>query len=201
MFMSESLCPSEPWQRQPGEPNLWYTRFEHYRLSGPGRSLLGTVNAERTAQGKAKQIKVPGAWNQACRQWCWRQRSEAWDAQQRHKAWEAQVREVADMNSRHIQEAQALQNKALQRLKALDLNDLSATDVLRYFVEATKLERTARGQPETIEEQRLTGKDGDAVRFSLEDALLAEKELQEWKNDRMHAAGSNALSEGNPQVL
>jgi hypothetical protein len=114
---------------------------------------------------------------------------------------EAHVRDVADMNSRHIQEAQALQNKALQRLKVLELNDLSATDVLRYFVEATKLERTARGEPETIEERRLTGKDGGAVRFSLEEALMAEKELEEWENDRMHSAGGNALSEGNPQVL
>jgi hypothetical protein len=61
----------------------------------------------------------------------------------------------------------------------------TANDVLRYFMEASKLERSARGQPETIEEQRLTGKNGGAVVFSFEEALAAEAELQEWRHDRM----------------
>jgi hypothetical protein len=198
--MTEDKSHPEPWDRQPDEPNLWYTRFERYRLSGPSRSLLGTLNAEAVEKGKTRQTKVPGAWNQACRHWRWRERAEAWDEQARQKARAAHVRDVEEMNRRHIQEAQALQNKAVQRLKALELDDLSATDVLRYFVEATKLERTARGEPETIEERRLTGKDGGAVLFSLEDALTAEKELQEWQNDRLQSRGGEVLPEGSPQV-
>src|SRR5262249_16136143 len=136
----------------------------------------------------------------ATRSWRGRERPEAWDEQERRQAREAHAHELEEMNRRHIQEAQALQNKALQRLKALELDDLSATDVLRYFVEATKLERTARGEPETIEERRLTGKDGGAVRFSLEDALTAEKELLEGGNDRLQSRGGEVLPEGSPQM-
>jgi hypothetical protein len=77
---------------------------------------------------------------------------------------------------------------------------LDPADVLRYLVEATKLERTARGEPETIEERRLTGKDGGAVFFSLEDAVQADRELEEWHDDRLPATGGGALPQGDPQV-
>jgi hypothetical protein len=198
--MSDTMPPSESWDRQPGEPNLWYTRFERYRLAGPSRSLLGTLNSEMLEKGLPRKARVPGAWNRAFERWRWRDRAEAWDEQERHKVQAAHARDLEEMNRRHIQEAQALQNKALQRLKALELDDLSAADVLRYFVEATKLERAARGEPETIEERRLTGKNGGALAFSFEDALTAEMELQEWRNERLQPAGGDVLPEGNPQV-
>jgi hypothetical protein len=198
--MSDTIPPTELWNRQKGEPNLWFARFERYRLLGPSRSLLGTLNAERTDQGLARKARVPGAWNRAFEGWRWRDRAEAWDEHERHKAKAARVREVEEMNRRHIQEAQALQNKALQRLKDLNLDDLSSTDVLRYLMDATKLERTARGVPETIEERRLTGQGGGAVVFSLEEALKADAELEEWNHDRLQPTGGSPLPEGNPQV-
>jgi hypothetical protein len=197
--MSNVVPQAEIWNRQPGEPNRWYARFERYRLAGPSRSLLGTLNAELTDQGKARQAKVPGAWNQAFRSWRWRERAEAWDDQERRQVREARAHDVDEMNRRHIQEAKALQNKALQRLQSLDLQDLSAADTLRFLVEATKLERTARGEPETIEERRLTGKDGGAVVLSLEEAVQADQELEEWENERLQT-NSHALPKGNPQV-
>jgi hypothetical protein len=198
--MPDTVPQAEFWDRQLGEPNLWFGRFERYRLSGPKRSLLATLNAERTENGLARKTRLPGAWNRAFEHWRWRQRAEAWDEQERCKALAAHTQEVEEMNRRHIQEAQALQNKALQRLKDLHLDELSGADVLRYFVEATKLERTARGEPETIEERRLTGHNGGAVLFSLEDAVSADEELKEWHNDRLQPNGSDALPEGSPQV-
>jgi uncharacterized membrane protein len=148
--MPDSAPQLEPWDRQAGEPNLWYARFERYRLAGPSRSLLGTVNAEKGQKGTKRQDWIPGAWSRAAGCWRWRERAEAWDEQERHKARVAHALDVEEMNRRHVQEAQALQNKALLRLKSLDVDNLSAADVLRYLVEATKLERSARGEPETI---------------------------------------------------
>ena len=49
--MDEVTAPAEPWEQQPGEPNLWYARFERYRLAGPSRSLLSNLNAERQQRG------------------------------------------------------------------------------------------------------------------------------------------------------
>jgi len=198
--MAQTSAETELWDRQPGEPNRWFGRFERYRLAGPNRSLLGTVNGKLSDKDATRKAKVPGSWNRAFAQWRWRQRAEAWDEQERRQAQAARLQEIDEMNRRHIQEAQALQSKALLRLKSLELDDLSAPDVLRYFVEATRLERTARGEPEAIEERRLTGKGGGTVVFSLEDALEADKELQEWQNDRLQSRGGEVLPEGSPQV-
>jgi hypothetical protein len=199
--MPESQAPSEPWDRLPGEPNRWYNRFERYRLAGAGRSLLAIYNEERQKAGKEERAsRIPGAWDRAAARWCWRERAAASDEHERRQARDARARDIAEMNGRHIQEAIALQAKAIERLKSLDLEDLSPGDVARFFTEATKLERTARGEPEAIEERRLTGKGGGAVTFSLEDAVNADKELEHWQNDREQPSRGGTLPEGSPQV-
>jgi hypothetical protein len=196
--MPDTMPQPESWDRQPGEPNRWFSRFERYRLAGSNRSLLGTVNAEWAVTGRKKQTKVPGAWNRAFECWSWRERAEAWDELERKKARETHAKEIDDMNRRHVQEAQVFQNKGIQRLKSMENDELSPMDALRYVTEATKLERTARGEPETIEERRLTGKGGGAVVFSLEDAVKAVQELEKWEHDRLQSAGGESLPEGNP---
>jgi hypothetical protein len=148
--MSESLPP--PWERLPGEPGRWYARFERFRLAGPNRSLLGAVNAERAEAGRGKQGRVPGAWNEAARRWRWRERAAAWDESERRRAREHHATEVRDMRQRHAQEARALQAKAAQRLRALRPEELGPAELLRYFVEAAKLERLAVGEPDAAQD-------------------------------------------------
>src|SRR5215471_16350471 len=133
--MDETLDQPQPWERQPGEPNRWFDRFERYRLAGPSRSLLGILNAERQQKGAARGRSLPQAWARNAKHWRWRQRAAAWDEQQRQHARLAQAQHLEEMNNRHIQEARALQSKALQRLKALDADGLSEAAVLRYLIE------------------------------------------------------------------
>jgi hypothetical protein len=198
--MADTAPQAEPWDRQPGEPNLWFSRFERYRLAGPGRSLTGIWTAEQAEKGVNRRTKVPGAWDRAAARWRWRQRAEAWDEHERQKAREAHAKGVTEMNQRHTQVAMALQAKAVERLKSLELKDMSAGDVARYFTEASKLERTARGEPASVEECRLTGKGGGPIGFAIEDVVAADKELEEWQNDRVQPPGDGTLPEGNPQV-
>jgi hypothetical protein len=185
--MTDPVPHPQPWERRPGEPNRWFARFECYRLAGPNRSLLGTVKAERAQRAAKSSTSVPQAWAKNAKQWQWRQRAEAWDEHARGQTRALQAQEIEEMNRRHVQEAMALQSKALQRLKALELNHFSAQDVLRYFIEAAKLERTARGEPESIAEQRLTGAGGGTLVFTVEDALTANAELEQWQHDRLQA--------------
>jgi hypothetical protein len=72
--------------------------------------------------------------------------------------------------------------------------------LVRFLIQAAKLERTALGEPETIEEQRHTGPGGGAMIFRLEDAIRADQELEEWNHDRLQPPGSGPLPEGDPQV-
>jgi hypothetical protein len=196
--MPATISQPDPWERQSGESNLWYSRFERFRLAGPSRSLLGMVNAEKAEKGKRRQVWIPGAWSRAAAHWRWRERAEAWDDHERQRARLAHAKEVEEMNRRHIQEGQALQSKGIQGLKNLEPDKLS--DALRCIVDGTKLERTARGEPETIEERRLTGKSGGAITFSMEEALEAAEELEKWQNDRLQPRGGGALPEGTLEV-
>jgi hypothetical protein len=54
----------------------------------------------------------------------------------------------------------ALQRAAIQRLRGMSLEELSPTNILRYCTEAAKLERAILGEPQSIEEKRLTGTGG-----------------------------------------
>jgi hypothetical protein len=55
-------------------------------------------------------------------------------------------------------EAQGLQAKALERMRTLRPEEMSPADVLRFFVEAARLERLALGEPDTLQRQEVTGK-------------------------------------------
>ena len=49
----------------------------------------------------------------------------------------------------------SVQAKAAERLKTLDPLSLNPREVLSFFVEAARLERTSRGEPESIEERQI----------------------------------------------
>jgi len=169
--MPDTTLPA-PWERQPGESARAYAAFCAYRDLPPrersilrAAELLGYVRAPRGQ----RRPNVPGrivAWSQ---RWRWAERALAWDEEQDRLARAAETEAIKAMRDRHAREAMALQQKALERLRAMDPSELSPSDVLRYFVEAAKLERLARGEPEMITEHR-----GD----------WAEAVLQTWQRRR-----------------
>lgn len=67
------------WEQQAGENNLWFSRFEAYRMAGPERTLLG---AFQTVTGKEK---ISGAWKDAAKKWKWIERAAAWDTFERER--------------------------------------------------------------------------------------------------------------------
>lgn len=141
-----------PWERQPGEPTRAYAAFCLYRdMPASERSLRAVAGR---LYGPNRTTKVPKTLARWSARWRWVERAAAWDEEQDRRAREAQLKAIQEMRERHAREAMALQQKALQRLKDMDPNELSPEAVLRYFVEAAKLERVSRGEPETIQEQR-----------------------------------------------
>jgi hypothetical protein len=198
--MDDDLMQPDPWEQLTGEPNRWFARFESFRLGGQSRSLLGCVNADRLARGADRSRSIPQAWANNAKRWRWRERAEAWDHAQRLEARLARTRDIEEMNRRHLHEAQALQSKAFQRLKAMEIERLSPADVLRFCIESAKLERTVMGEPQTIEEQRLAGHGGRPVTFTVEDAVRADQELEGFQHARMQQPGSTSLPDGSPQV-
>jgi hypothetical protein len=192
--MSEPSSP--PWERQPGESARAFGAFCVYRDLGPRRSLRAA--AEKFYQrSSAAVLRQCNTWSSAFH---WVERASAWDKHLDAEARRAQEEARREMAERQAREARALQAKAVERLKALKAEELGPADVLRYFVEAAKLERLACGEPSAVQRQELTGRGGGAIAFSLEDAVRADKELETWQHDRVQPAAGGTLSQGDSQV-
>src|SRR5262249_44653298 len=130
----------------------------------------------------------------------WVDRASAWDRHLDAEVRRAQEEARREMGERHVREARALQAKALERLRALCPEELGPTDLLRYIVEAAKLERLVLGEPDTVQRHELTGRSGGPLRFSLEEAVAAARELEEAELGPVQRDGGQPLQDGSPEV-
>jgi hypothetical protein len=99
-----------------------------------------------------------------------------------------------------VREARALQGKALERLRALAPEELGPAELLRYIVEAAKLERLALGEPDTVQRHELTGRGGGALHFTLEEAVAAARELEEAEHACLQRDGGDTVQAGSAEV-
>jgi hypothetical protein len=187
---------SAPWEQQPRESSRAFGAFSVYRDLGPRRSLRAAAAAfyERSAAALERQVDK---WSRAFR---WVERANAWDRHLDAEACQAQEQARREMAERHVREARALQAKALERLRALRPEELEPADLLRYIVEAAKLERLALGEPDTLQRHEVTGPGGGALRFSLEEAVAAARELEETDHGSVQRDGNPPLQGGSPEV-
>lgn len=169
------------WERQPGESARAFAAFQVYRDLGPGRSLDEVARRLHRGPGEGQKRARTGRISDWSSQWRWVERARAWDDELDRVACAEQARAVKEMNRRHAEEAVQYQAKALARLGKMMPEELSAADALKYFVEAVKIERLARGEPETVTEQRQKGQQGndrDVARIVLADPKAAELACQ-----------------------
>ncbi len=187
---------SAAWEQQPGESSRAFGAFCVYRDLGPRRSLRAAAAAfyGRTAAASERQIDK---WSRAFR---WIERASAWDRHLDAEACKAQEEARREMVERHVREARALQGKALERLRALCPEELGPADLLRYIVEAAKLERLALAEPDTVQRHELTGRGGGVLHFSLEEAVAAARELEETEHGSVQRDGSETVQDGSPEM-
>lgn len=143
--MGTKQKPLEPWDRQAQESGKAYAAFIEYRDMGIERTT------RKVAEKVGKNVSLIQRWSRAHG---WVDRVAAWDQDLDRQARAAQIRAIRDMNDRHARTAVVLQTKAAERLRELQPSELSPETALRYIAEAVKLERVARGEPETITEER-----------------------------------------------
>lgn len=71
------------WARRPGEPALWYNRFQVYLHLGPSRTIHAAYR--RSAQLEALRTPHPHpGWRRSAERWEWARRAAAWDEAQEH---------------------------------------------------------------------------------------------------------------------
>ena len=167
---------AEPWERQPGEPGLWWARFELFLGLGPRRSVLAVY---RPACGQPQAATLPGAWRVAAERWDWRRRAALWDEQQatvaRAEAAEQGREQRAELRSLAVD----LANKLKQIIPKIPLKGArlkDAADVLKALavihpvvwpqddadVEATLSEEEARA---IVADSLQRGQRAEVLRF------------------------------------
>jgi hypothetical protein len=134
-----------PWDRQPGESNRQYSRFRAFMELGRARTLKQAVEMLRGVGDDKVSYRTL---MQYAYEYRWTERAEAHDRDQDRLERERMLTLRRGMYARHRKLAAGLTAKAVARLQSLQAADLTALDVTRFIVTATKLERTALGEPE-----------------------------------------------------
>lgn len=157
----------DPWERLDRETPKAHAAFVEYLKLGYSRSL-------------AKLSQRLGRTKQNFEKWSvkydWVRRAAAYDADQ-DRIYRDELKQARrDMAHRHAMQAKTLQDFALKSLRAKfgdnlekileeGCEDLPAvSEILRYIVEGTKLERVALGEPSDIVEGQITGGNADGDR-------------------------------------
>jgi hypothetical protein len=156
---------SKPWERQPGEPAMWFDRFDRYfRPLGPERSLLAAYNAWRKEAQKSATKSVAKSWEKNARKWHWPTRTEAWDdteRQRRHAEEEAERLQARRERRRLLQVYRGKLEQALETLKPGDAKWAEVTAGLRMANEELRNEYDDR--PTQRHEHELSNAAGEAL--------------------------------------
>lgn len=140
---------AEVWERQPGETSRAYSYFVKYRDLGPERSMdkLRKYLGVKVSQTRLEQLSVKHNWVE---------RARAYDDYIERRKREEKEKAILEMAERHARIAVAFQQKIVERLRELDPDQLSPSDLAKWLDVATKLERLSRGEPTEIGKQEVT---------------------------------------------
>lgn len=148
----------EPWARQPDESDVAFEAFTIYRDLGPQRSQSAVA---RQINRELSQLK---GWSL---RHSWVARSLAWDDHLDAIARAAMERARVDMGRKHAEAAMKMLEIGLEGLETvrekMQQPDVDPKDVREFIEAAIKLERLARGEAESVSEQRRIAKNAKVM--------------------------------------
>lgn len=152
----------EPWKRlkAKGETSQAYGAFCVYRDLGPRRSIAKACR-EHHPEPSAAKLRQMETWSA---RFDWVERCAAWDDEQDRVRRESQLKHIRDMSERHANLAVLFQQKVLERLGTLDLEQMTPHAVATWLDTAVRIERQARGEPGDIVAQQVQGELGIEVK-------------------------------------
>ena len=160
MAKKKSAVETELWERQPGESAKAFEAFCIYRDMGVSRS------ARKVSEKLGKSRQLLSRWSA---QYSWVDRVDAWDAEQDRLNRIQQQKEIAKMRKKHADLGAVMVGKAVLALSQLKLEEMSASDIARFAIEGTKIERISRGDVSEVIEERDGGTAEPAVTFYMPD--------------------------------
>lgn len=127
---------ADPWERMEGETARKYSYFCAYRDLGPTRTR------RQVAERLGKSLRTL---EHDCTRYDWVARARAWDDEQDRIARLEHQEILKETRIRHVQHARKMQERAIERLGRLGLDEMAAADVTRMLEAGLRAERAALG--------------------------------------------------------
>jgi hypothetical protein len=136
------------YERQENETVKAFEAFTIYRDLGITRSI------REVAKKLNKSVALLGRWSS---QYNWVERAQEYDDELDRKALLQQEKARRDMVKRHANHAMMFQQKVLERMQKMKPEELSPSELIRWFSESVKIERLSRGESTDIAEVSHSG--------------------------------------------
>lgn len=130
----------EPWEHQNRESHGNFGLFKLFLDLGPSRNLRSLAELSGKSLNYLRTLQFNNAW---------RERAAAFDKYNQDIFVQRMADARKDAAQKHIRAADALLEKALRRLEALDIKEVSPTVLVMMFAEAAKIHRLALGMEDT----------------------------------------------------
>lgn len=164
----------QAWDQLEGEGDRAYAGFIIFRDLGARRTIVEAARLFYDAgkpKASASQSSRFMAWSA---KYHWQDRAREYDKFLADAAVEARIKAITEMNERQAQYGRGLQAVAMNRIRTLSPDDLTASEALRWVVEGAKLERLANGQATARDE---IGSAGNSISISLDQVLAKVERL------------------------
>jgi hypothetical protein len=149
-----------PWERQEGEPKDAFNAFCTFRDMGQSR---GIFKAFKQKTGKKTAKTANGTWTKWSSDWNWTSRALAWDDELDRINREEQIEARKRMAKLHARAGEQAIRKSMAKMRKTKTDDIPIGVVPRLLDSGVKTQRLALGEPDTIQDQRQSGKVGVEV--------------------------------------
>lgn len=155
------------WHQQDGEPDLWYGRFNRYRLMGTRRSVNAVFKKEQKSakiRENSRTGEAGGDWYEAAKVWNWEERARAYDEYQRAE----EDRIITEEREKVLRSGFALVHKRVKELDKLTRKLIRMTsDESKVWIPETRTFRSGEESTSTVEKVEF-----NAPLFTLIDKYL-----------------------------
>lgn len=134
------------WEKMLEETAKAFRAFKYYRDMGPRRTVAKAMEETKDMEGEAINTGAL-VWSV---KYNWVARCKAYDKYLDQVETQERCEAIKKMIDRHAKIAEGFMSKIITRLKAVDPDTLTNSQLIRWFEASAKIERLSRGEPTEI---------------------------------------------------
>lgn len=180
-----------PWDQLEDEPDLWYARFDVFRMMGASRSLRGAYSLSKEEEDNLTGSQPGSGWSERAKRFRWSERARAWDDHIRQKFRDEEVEMALDMRLSRLQKIKILSDESFDALVSAEIGKMSKADARAYLPQLRMLIVALIGL-ERVELGGSADRADEEPASDLPDELT--RALARWNEDRKVNPNGNGVT-------